>query len=115
MRNLRYLLFPVLVLLSGALAAQLHQVAIVDIPGRPGFDSMAFAKGYLVIAHRGANAVDVFDPKLRRLKAQITGMAGLGRTREQIAAELGIGVASVYRVLRVARAAAVAPRHEGDQ
>lgn len=72
----RHLLFPVLLaVLSSALAAQLLQVAMVDIPGRPGFDSMVFARGYLVIAHHGANAVDIFDPKLRRLKAQITGMA----------------------------------------
>jgi YVTN family beta-propeller protein len=76
MRSFRNLLFPVLiVLLSQALAGQLRQVAMVDIPGRPGFDSMAFAGNYLLIAHRAANAVDIFDPRLRRLKAQISGMA----------------------------------------
>ncbi|HYY68305.1 MAG TPA: YncE family protein [Terriglobales bacterium] len=76
MRSFRNLLFPVLlVLFSQALAAQLRQIAMVDIPGRPGFDSVAFAGNYLVIAHRAANAVDIFDPRLRRLKAQITGVA----------------------------------------
>ncbi len=76
MRNFRYVLVPLaLMLFSGALTAQLRQIAILDIPGRPGFDSIAFAREYLVIAHRGANAVDVFDPRLRRVKAQITGMS----------------------------------------
>jgi YVTN family beta-propeller protein len=64
-----------LLLLAGASAAQLHQVAIIDIPGRPGFDSVAFANGMLVIAHRGANAVDIFDPARRRLSKQISDMA----------------------------------------
>ncbi|MBV9609013.1 MAG: YncE family protein [Acidobacteria bacterium] len=76
MRSPKLLLFPlVLVLLAGASAAQLHQVAIIDIPGRPGFDSIAFANGMVVIAHHGANAVDVFDPARRRLSKQIPGMA----------------------------------------
>ena len=76
MRSFRYLLFPiVLALLSVDSTAQLRQIGMVDIPGRPGFDSMAFAGSYLLIAHRGANAVDIFDPRLRRLKTQITGMA----------------------------------------
>jgi DNA-binding beta-propeller fold protein YncE len=71
----RYLLSFVLTLLSLPLAAQLRQIAMVDIPGRPGFDAMALAGNYLVIAHRGANAVDIFDVRLRRLKTQITGMS----------------------------------------
>jgi YVTN family beta-propeller protein len=76
MRSPRALLFPLLLLLlAGASAAQLHQVAIIDIPGRPGFDSVAFANKMLVIAHRGANAVDIFDPARRRLYKQILDMA----------------------------------------
>ena len=75
MRTAKLLLFPIiLLLLAGASAAQLHQVAIIDIPGRPGFDSIVFANGMLVIAHRGANAVDVFDPARRRLSRQIPDM-----------------------------------------
>ncbi len=75
MRKFDLLLIPLLMLLlTVASAAQLHQVAIIDIPGRPGFDGLAFANGQLVIAHRGANSVDVFNPALRRLKKHITGM-----------------------------------------
>jgi YVTN family beta-propeller protein len=76
MKKSRYLLVAlVLMLLAGASAAQLRQVAIIDIPGNPGFDSLAFANGHLVIAHRGANAVDIFDPVKRRLKLQVSGMS----------------------------------------
>ncbi|MBI2677469.1 MAG: hypothetical protein HYX28_01665 [Candidatus Koribacter versatilis] len=63
-------------LLVVASAAQLRQVAIIDIPGRPGFDAMAWAEGKLVIAHTGADKVDVFDPAKRRVIAQIGDMKG---------------------------------------
>lgn len=76
MKKSRYLLVALtLMLLTAASAAQLRQVAIIDIPGNPGFDSLAFANGYLVIAHRGANTVDIFDPVKRRLKLQVSGMS----------------------------------------
>jgi YVTN family beta-propeller protein len=55
---------------------QLRQVAIVDLPGRPGFDEVAFANGMLVITHEGANTLDVFDPAKRRVVAQVADMAG---------------------------------------
>jgi len=61
-------------LLSGAAAAQLRQVAVLDIPGRPGFESIAWAKGYLVLAHDATNTVDIFDPTKRRVVAQVKGM-----------------------------------------
>jgi len=50
----------VLLLLSVASAAQLKQVAVIEIPGRPGFDAMAFSGKYLLIAHTGAGTVDLF-------------------------------------------------------
>ena len=63
-----------LMLLTGAAEAQLRQVAVLDIPGRPGFESIAWAKGYLVMAHDASNTVDVFDPAKRRMVAQVKGM-----------------------------------------
>jgi YVTN family beta-propeller protein len=74
MRNLRVLLCFLISVLVVASAAQLRQVAIIDIPGRPGFDSLAWAEGKLVIAHTGADKVDIFDPAKRRLIAQIPDM-----------------------------------------
>jgi YVTN family beta-propeller protein len=47
---------------------------MIDVPGAPGFDSLAFAKGMLVMTHSSASAVDVFDPTRRRIVAHITGM-----------------------------------------
>ena len=69
-------LLPILglMLLSGAAEAQLRQVAVLDIPGRPGFESIAWAKGYLVMAHDASNTLDVFDPAKRRVVAQVKGM-----------------------------------------
>lgn len=67
--------FFFLILLAAASAAQLRQIAIIELPGRPGFNEMAFAGKYLVIAHSGANTVDIFDPTRRRVIAQVPGMA----------------------------------------
>ncbi|HSE47710.1 MAG TPA: YncE family protein [Terriglobales bacterium] len=75
MRNLRRLAFFLTSVLVVASAAQLRQVAIIDIPGRPGFDTLAWADGKLVIAHRGADKVDIFDPAKRRIIAQVTDIA----------------------------------------
>lgn len=44
---------------------------MVDLPGEPGFDGLAFARGALVITHTAANTVDVFDPVKRRIVAQV--------------------------------------------
>ena len=76
MRNLKLLIFFMTFVLVVASAAQLRQVAIIDIPGRPGFDTIAWADGKLVIAHTGADKVDVFDPAKRRVIAQIGDMKG---------------------------------------
>lgn len=54
--------------------AKLREIALLDIPGRPGFETLAFAKGYLVMAHDGAGAVDIFDPAKRRFVAEISGI-----------------------------------------
>lgn len=81
-----YSLFPVrrqllcAVLLAALLstaanAAKLRQVAILDMPGQPGFDSLALVNKHLVISHHGAGSLDVFDPSRRRLVAKITGFA----------------------------------------
>lgn len=64
-------LFLFLFLCAAALGAQLRQIAIIDMPGRPGFDDMAFAGNDLVIAHTAAGTVDVFDPAKRRIVAEI--------------------------------------------
>ena len=71
----RILTLTVLLAASILAAAQLKQIAIIDLPGRPGFDSVAFANGHLVIAHAAAGTVDIFSPSRRRLVAQVTSLA----------------------------------------
>jgi len=60
--------------MSAVSVAQLRQVAIIDIPGEPGFDALAWAGKYLLISHTAANSVDVFNPALRRVVARINGL-----------------------------------------
>src|SRR5215472_12068374 len=75
MRILRGVLFPLLLLLSSlAWGEKLRQIAMLDIPGRPGFDTLALAKNFLIIAHNGAGTVDIFDTTRRRLVAHINGI-----------------------------------------
>ena len=56
-------------------AGRLSTVAMIDLPGRPGFDAVAMANNLIVISHTGANAIDIFDPQKRRLVAQVTNIA----------------------------------------
>jgi len=55
--------------------ARLSMVAMIDLPGRPAFDAAAFANNFIVVSQTGANTIDVFDPKKRRLVAQVTNIA----------------------------------------
>lgn len=54
----------------------LRRIAMIDIPGRPGFKDVALVDGSLMIAHPAAATVDVFSLAKRRLVAQINGMKG---------------------------------------
>jgi DNA-binding beta-propeller fold protein YncE len=73
--HLRRVLILLLGLAAIAWPAQLRQVAIIDIPGRPGFDEAVFANGMLVLSHQAGNTLDVFDPAKRRLVAQVEGLS----------------------------------------
>src|SRR5215470_19472104 len=73
MRSIRPLELIVFFLLAFVLLApaQLRQIAMIEIPGQPGFDAAVFADKYLVIAHSAANTLDIFDPAKRRVVAQV--------------------------------------------
>jgi DNA-binding beta-propeller fold protein YncE len=53
----------------------LRQLAVVEVPGQPGFEDAVFASGMLLLAHPGAGTVDIFDPGKRRLIAQVQKIA----------------------------------------
>jgi DNA-binding beta-propeller fold protein YncE len=77
MHKLKFILV-VLLLSASALAAgsnNVRQVAILDLPGRPGFDEMVFAKGMLVISHTSSNTVEIFDPFRRRVVGTVKDMS----------------------------------------
>lgn len=61
-------------LLFAASAPALKQVAVLDLPGRPGFDEIALVHGMILISHPGAGAVDLFDPQKRRIVGHIRNM-----------------------------------------
>jgi len=75
-RNLLSLAIGVLALSCALWAGDLRRIAMVDLPGEPGFDSIAMANGNLVIAHSAANTVDIFNMPRRRLIAQIKNIPG---------------------------------------
>jgi DNA-binding beta-propeller fold protein YncE len=75
MRILRLTL--VCFLLSATMfGARLRQVALIDLPGQPGFDSVAMANGSLLVAHSAADSVDIFDVAKRRIIAQVKHVRG---------------------------------------
>jgi DNA-binding beta-propeller fold protein YncE len=57
-------------------AARLRQVAMIDLPGQPGFDSVAIANNALLVAHSAANSVDILDLTKRRVIAQVKHVRG---------------------------------------
>ncbi len=51
--------------------SSLRQVAMVYIPGNPGFQAVGFVDGRLIISHSGDSTVDIFNVKMRRVDAQL--------------------------------------------
>ncbi|HYE26376.1 MAG TPA: hypothetical protein VEG32_14380 [Clostridia bacterium] len=74
MRKLKFVPL-VLIVCSFAFAADMRQVAVLDLPGRPGFDELAFAKGVLIISHPASNSVEIFDTVKRRPIGKIADMS----------------------------------------
>ena len=62
-------------LLAAATAPVLKQIAVLDLPGRPGFDEIALAHGMILVSHPGAGSVDLFDPQKRRIVGHILDMS----------------------------------------
>jgi DNA-binding beta-propeller fold protein YncE len=74
MRNYLFFLF-LLAIASCAEAAtdtRLRQIAIVDLPGDPGFNQIAMANGQVVISRPATNTIEIFSPVKRRVIARIS-------------------------------------------
>lgn len=73
MRHRKTIFF--ILILSCALtawAAKLRQVAMVDLPGAPGFSQVAIAGGQVVISRPATNTIEIFSPVKRRVVARIS-------------------------------------------
>src|SRR5258708_19947751 len=53
-------------------AAKLRQVAMIDLPGNPGFNHVALANGQVVITRPETNTIEIFSPVKRRVVARIS-------------------------------------------
>src|SRR4051794_27805037 len=53
-------------------AAKLRQVALIDLPGSPGFNQVTMANGQVVISRPGTNTIEIFSPVKRRVVARIS-------------------------------------------
>lgn len=53
-------------------AAKLRQVALIDLPGNPGFGQVAVANGQMVITRPATNTIEIFSPVKRRIIARIS-------------------------------------------
>jgi len=53
-------------------AAKLRQVAMIDLPGNPGFNHIALANGQIVITRPETNTIEIFSPVKRRVVARIS-------------------------------------------
>jgi DNA-binding beta-propeller fold protein YncE len=75
MRSPRFAIVLFLLLLGSAVAgfgAKLRQVAMIDLPGDPGFDQVAVANGQVVITRPATNTIEIFSPVKRRVVARIS-------------------------------------------
>lgn len=64
-------LLPMSCVVAG-FGAKLRQVAMIDLPGDPGFNQVAVANGQVVISRPGTNTVEIFSPVKRRIIARIS-------------------------------------------
>jgi DNA-binding beta-propeller fold protein YncE len=80
MRKIKFSLFLSVTLLSfsmlgveaSGMEAKLRQVALIDLPGSPGFSQVTMANGQVVITRPGTNTIEIFSPVKRRVVARIS-------------------------------------------
>lgn len=75
LRNLKLIVLFFIFILGCAAAGfggKLRQVAMIDLPGDPGFNQVAIANGQVVISRPGTNTIEIFSPVKRRIIARIS-------------------------------------------
>src|SRR5258708_20591175 len=104
MRNIK--LIFIIALLSTSmfgLAAKLRQVALIDLPGSPGFSQVTMANGQVVITRPGTNTIEIFSPIKRRIVARISQINDpRGITVDNDSATMYVALAGNNRITAVA-------------
>lgn len=73
MRNIKTVfLLTILSFSVYGFGAKLRQVALIDLPGSPGFNQVTMANGQVVISRPGTNTIEIFSPVKRRVIARIS-------------------------------------------
>jgi len=72
MRNYLVLLLFFASYAAAATDTRLRQIAIVDLPGDPGFNQIVMANGEVVISRPATNTIEIFNPVKRRVIARIS-------------------------------------------
>jgi DNA-binding beta-propeller fold protein YncE len=73
MRNIKAILLIFVLSCSVCAApAKLRQIALIDLPGNPGFNEVTMANGQVVISRPGTNTIEIFSPVKRRVIARIS-------------------------------------------
>lgn len=75
MRKIKFSLLLTLLgcsMLGFGVEAKLRQVAMIDLPGSPGFSQVTMANGQVVITRPGTNTIEIFSPVKRRVVARIS-------------------------------------------
>ncbi len=77
MHKAKSVIFLIILSCAGTVyGAKLRQVAIVDLPGEPGFNEVAMAGGNVVISRPATNTIEIFSPVKRRVVARISQVLG---------------------------------------
>jgi DNA-binding beta-propeller fold protein YncE len=72
MRNYLVLLLLLASYAAAVTDTRLRQIAIVDLPGDPGFNQIVMANGEVVISRPATNTIEIFNPVKRRVIARIS-------------------------------------------
>ncbi len=82
--------------------AKLKQVAMIDLPGDPGFSQVGIANGQVVITRPESNTVEIFNPIKRRVVARISQIENpRGIAVDEAGGRLYIAMATSNRIAMV--------------
>jgi hypothetical protein len=73
---------------ASAQSGTVRRIALIDLPGQPGFQGAILMGGNLLMAHSATNSLDVFDISRRRIIAQVKDMSGAAAVVQNVEGSL---------------------------